>query len=97
MSLITDAVDAAEKVFHDVEEGVEDVDGEALRVARALLADAKEAEQKVLALAAQYKAELLAIAGQVLQGDLPAIEAALIALGEKILADLTGLFAAEGE
>lgn len=97
MNLIDDAVAAAEKVFHDVETGVEDVDGEALRVARALLADAKEAEQKVLALAGQYKAELLALAERVLQGDLPSIEAALIALGEKILADLTGLFAAEGD
>jgi hypothetical protein len=96
MSLITEAEAAAEKVFHAVEDGVEDVDGEALRIARALLADAKEAEQKVLALAVKYKAELLAIAEKVLQGDAPAIEAALVALGERILADITGLFGASG-
>lgn len=94
MSLISKAEQVVEAVLADVEAGVKDIDGAALAEARRLLAAAKEAEQRVLALAEQYKGEIEAIAARVLQEDAPAIEAALVALGERLLADITGLFGA---
>lgn len=96
MSLISRAEQAAEKVFSDVEAGVREIDGAALREARVLLADAKTAEGRVIELAGEYKAEITAIAAKVIEEDAPAIEAALIALGERLLVDITGLFGAGG-
>jgi cell division septum initiation protein DivIVA len=95
MSVISKAEQAAEAVFRDVEAGVKDVDGAALHEARELLAEAKTAADRVVELAGQYKAEITAVAEKVAEEDAPAIEAALVALGERLLADITGLFAAE--
>ena len=88
MSLISAAEAAAEKVFHEVEAEVEKIDGAALAEARTLLADAKEAEQKALALASQYKTEFEALAAKLE----PEVKAELETLATKLLADITGLF-----
>jgi hypothetical protein len=84
MSVIQDAEQAAEKVFHFVEDKVEEFDGAALAEARRLLADAKAAEGEVLDLAAQYKTQLIALAEQ--YG--PEAVAALEQLGSKLITDI---------
>jgi hypothetical protein len=77
VSLVSEAVQAAERVFAEVEAKAAEVDGEALAEARRLLADAKSAEAQVLsviltdrsqiiALAEKYGPELVAAAEEVL-------------------------------
>jgi hypothetical protein len=92
MSFITKAEAAVEAVFRDVEAGVKDIDGAALRDARALIAEAKAAEEKVVEVAGEYKSEILAIAGTIATAEASAVEAQFVALAERLFADLTGLF-----
>jgi uncharacterized membrane protein YqiK len=80
MSLISDAEQAAEKVFHEVEAKVEEFDGQALAEARRLLAEAKAAEGQILSIVLTDRSQLITLAEQ--YG--PEVVAAV----ERILADL---------
>lgn len=93
MSLISRVEAAAEKVFDDIEAGVAEVDGAALREARVLLAEAKTAEGRVVELAGQYKTEIEAAVAAAA----PEVKAAVEALVTRLLADFSGLFGAEGD
>ena len=92
MTFISKAEAAVEVVFRDVEAGVKDIDGAALHEARALIAEAKAAEEKVVEVAGEYKSEILAIAGTIATAEASAVEAQFVALAERLFADLTGLF-----
>jgi hypothetical protein len=88
MSLITDVEQAAEKVFHEVETGVEDFDGEALAEARRLLAEAKTAESQVLAVLLADRSQIVALVEQ--YG--PEVVAAVEAVLRDLLGQVSGLF-----
>jgi hypothetical protein len=90
MSFISRAETVVEAVFRDVEAGVKDIDGVALHEARTLIAEAKAAEAKVIEVAGEYKAEILALAGKIGTAEAAAVEAELVALAERLFADLTG-------
>lgn len=64
MSLITDAEQAAERVFREAEAKVAALDGQALAEARRLLADAKAAESRLAALLGTYRAEIGSLVGK---------------------------------
>ena len=96
MSIFTELDSAAEKVFHDVEHGVAEVDTDAMADARRLLAAARQAESRLPGLVRGYEAEIVARAKQVL-ADLPPgvraeLEQALQAECTKLLTSLLALF-----
>jgi hypothetical protein len=88
MSLITDAEQAAEKVFREVEAKVEDLDGEALAEARRLLAEAKGAEAQVLSVILTDRSQLIALAEK--YG--PELVAAVEAVLQDLLSRMQSLF-----
>jgi uncharacterized membrane protein YqiK len=88
MSLITDVEQAAEKVFHEVEAKVAEFDGQALAEARRLLADAKTAEQEVLALILTNKSQIITLVEK--YG--PEVVAAVEAILKDLLSKVQGLF-----
>jgi hypothetical protein len=92
MSLITDVENAAEKVFHEVETGLEDFDGEALAEARRLLAEAKSAEVQVLAVILADRSQLIALAEK--YG--PELVAAVEAVLKDLLGQVNSLFRTVG-
>jgi vacuolar-type H+-ATPase subunit E/Vma4 len=96
MSVIQDLEGAAEKVFHEAEAKIEDLDGQALAEARRLLADARTAESRIDGVVKSFEAEIVARAKQ-LAADLgPGVEAELVAALQaeagKLLATLLALF-----
>lgn len=93
MSLISNLETEAEKVFHEVEAGVEDFDGQALAEARRLLAEAKAAEAQVLSVILADKAQLIALAEK--YG--PEVVAAVEDILKDLLTQVQGLFALDGE
>jgi len=92
MTFISKAEAAVEVVFRDVEAGVKDIDGAALHEARALIAEAKAAEAKVVEVAGEYKSEILALAGKIGTAEASAVTAEFVAMAERLFADFTGLF-----
>jgi hypothetical protein len=92
MSLITDAEQAAEKIFRDVEAGVKDIDGAALAEARRLLAEAKSAEAQVLAVIMADRSQLIALAER--YG--PEVVAAIEKVLGQLLGEMKSLFGLTG-
>lgn len=90
MGVVSAAEAAVSKVFHEIEAEVEKVDGAALAEAKTLLADAKEAEGKAVALASQYKTEIEGLISAVA----PEVKTEIMTALEKMLADFSGLFGA---
>jgi len=90
VSVVTAVEAAVEKVFHEVETAVAEVDGEALKIARQVIADAKAAEAKAVTLAEDYKTEIEALVAHYE----PQIAQAVIGVMEKLLSEITALFGA---
>lgn len=88
MSLVNYVEQEVEKVFHDVETGVEDVDGAALAEARRLIALAKEAEAGAVAAVSEYKTEIAALLVKYGPEAVQLAEAEF----EKLLSVIEGLF-----
>jgi hypothetical protein len=88
MSLITDAEQAAEKVFREVEAKVAEFDGAALAEARRLLAEAKGAEAQILSVILTDRSQLIALAEKYGPEFVAAVERVL----EDLLAKVQGLF-----
>lgn len=88
MSLITDAEQAAEKVFRELEAKVGEFDAAALAEARRLLADARSAESQVLAVILTDRSRLIALAEK--YG--PEVVAAVESILEDLLSRVRGLF-----
>lgn len=93
MSLITDAEQAAEKVFHEVEAKVEEFDVSALAEARRLLAAAKAAESRLVTLAGNYRTEMRAL----VQKYGPLVVADVDAEMTRLLAQVEALFGSAGQ
>lgn len=84
MSLITDAEQAAEKVFRAVEARVEEFDGQALAEARRLLAEARTAEDQVMAVILTNRSQLIALAEKYGPEVVSAVEAILADLMTRV-------------
>jgi len=90
VSVVTAVEAAVEKVFHEVETAVAEVDGEALKIARQVIADAKAAESRAVTLAEDCKTQIEALVAHYE----PEIAQAVISVAEKLLSDITALFGA---
>lgn len=88
MSLITDAEQAAEKVFAELEAKVEEFDGHALAEARRLLTEARTAEQQVLSVLLTNRSQIVAL----LQQYGPEVVAAVEDILKGLLSEVQGLF-----
>jgi phosphoglycolate phosphatase-like HAD superfamily hydrolase len=93
MSLITDAEQAAEKVFREVETKVGEFDAAALAEARRLLADAKMAESRLVTLVGNYRTEARAL----VQKYGPLVVADVDAEMTRLLTQVEALFGTTGQ
>jgi hypothetical protein len=89
MTLAQNVESAVGHILADIERGVRDFDGQALKDARKAVADVEAAEKQGAELAVKYKTEILVVA-KVLE---PEAKAALTALAGQLAADFAGLFA----